>query len=193
MSASELGADAIGLNFYPPSPRAITVEQAPAIVADLPKSVTVVALFVNPDPALVDAVLALGIVDCLQFHGDENAAFCGQFNTPYVKAVRIQIGRDYHREISLFTDACAILLDSYIKSVRGGSGESFDWSIAARLVASSQQRVVLAGGLNALNVNQAITQVKPFGVDVSSGVETGAGIKDPEQLRLFFEGVNSVE
>ena len=91
MSASELGADAIGLNFYPPSPRAITVEQAPAIVADLPKSVTVVALFVNPDPALVDAVLALGIVDCLQFHGDENAAFCGQFNTPYVKAVRIQI------------------------------------------------------------------------------------------------------
>ena len=77
--------------------------------------------------------------------------------------------------------------------MRGGSGESFDWSIAARLVASSQQRVVLAGGLNALNVNQAITQVKPFGVDVSSGVETGAGIKDPEQLRLFFEGVNSVE
>jgi phosphoribosylanthranilate isomerase len=193
MSAVEHGADAIGLIFYPPSPRAVTLGQAQGIVAGLPESVTVVAVLVNPDLALVEAVLELGIVDCLQFHGEESAAFCEQFDTPYMKAIRVQEGMNLVSKTSEYTKACAILLDSYVKSVQGGSGESFNWSLAKSLVDSSQQKIVLAGGLSALNVKQAIMQVRPFGVDVVSGVESSPGHKDLEQLRLFFEGVNSVE
>jgi phosphoribosylanthranilate isomerase len=193
MLAVKCGADAIGLIFYPPSPRAVTLGQARGIVAGLPESVAVVAVLVNPDPALVEAVLELGIVDCLQFHGEESALFCEQFNMPYMKAIRVLEGMDLTSKISEYTNACAILLDSYVKHVQGGSGESFDWSLAKSLVDSSQQKIVLAGGLSALNVKQAIMQVRPFGVDVVSGVESSPGHKDLEQLCLFFEGVKSVK
>jgi phosphoribosylanthranilate isomerase len=184
MLAVKCGADAIGLIFYPPSPRAVTLGQARGIVAGLPESVAVVAVLVNPDPALVD---------CLQFHGEESALFCEQFNMPYMKAIRVLEGMDLTSKISEYTNACAILLDSYVKHVQGGSGESFDWSLAKSLVDSSQQKIVLAGGLSALNVKQAIMQVRPFGVDVVSGVESSPGHKDLEQLCLFFEGVKSVK
>ncbi len=190
-AACALGVDALGANFYPPSPRAIAVADVATIFADVPDSVLLTALFVNPERELVESVLATGCVDRLQFHGDEDPEFCASFGVPYYKALRVGGGLDIAAEITAHARAELILLDSFDKKAPGGTGKTFDWSIAKQIVEQSTQRIVLAGGLHPGNVAQAIEQVRPYGVDVSSGVESSLGIKSPEKLRTFVEGVGN--
>lgn len=187
-AAAALGINALGAVLYPPSSRAVDVERLADIFADIPSTVRRVALLVNPDRSLVDTVVSSGVVDLLQFHGDEDEQFCASFPVPYMKAIRVASEQQAAEEIAAFPSAEMILLDKFEKGVPGGTGKTFDWDIAARLVAESSSRVVLAGGLNPDNVTEAVRRVKPFGVDVSSGVETEPGIKGQALLEGFIEG-----
>ena len=184
-----LGADAIGLNFYPHSPRAVAVAQIHDILENLPVFTTVVGLLVNPSEAEVHAVLDTRLVDCLQFHGDETQEFCQSFGVPYLKAIRVKEFVQAKERLDEFGDCAAIILDTYVEGEPGGTGQQFDWSIADRLVAEFDKQIILAGGLDAANVGTALTNVKPYGVDVSSGVEAQPGIKDPAKLQDFFRAV----
>lgn len=183
--AIELGADALGLVFYPASPRAVTVEQAKEIVEVLPPFVSIVALFVDAEPEQVNECIAALPIDILQFHGDESPEYCEQFNLPYLKAIRM------HDEVNLlmlatsYSSASALLLDSYQPGVPGGTGQTFDWSMINKI----DKAIILAGGLTAENVAMAIKQVKPYAVDVSGGVEQAAGIKDQQKVRAFMQEV----
>lgn len=190
--AGSLGADAVGLVFYPRSKRALSIEAAVSIREALPAFVSAVGLFVNPTEAQVETVLKQLHLDCLQFHGEETPQFCASFGLPYMKAIRVREGLDVEREMARFTTSSAILLDSFDKNSAGGTGTSFDWEVAARAVSATQQRIVLAGGLDAQNVAAAIRQVQPYAVDVSSGVESAPGRKSPERMQAFFNEVNSV-
>ena len=190
--AGTLGADAVGLVFYPRSKRALSIEDAVSIRQALPTFVSAVGLFVNPTEAQVETVLKQLHLDCLQFHGDETPQFCASFGLPYMKAIRVRDGLDLEREMARFTTSSAILLDSFDEQSAGGTGTSFDWEVAARAVGGTQQRIVLAGGLDAQNVAAAIRQVQPYAVDVSSGVESAPGRKSPERMQTFFNEVNSV-
>nr|VFK21216.1 MAG: phosphoribosylanthranilate isomerase [Candidatus Kentron sp. LPFa]VFK34397.1 MAG: phosphoribosylanthranilate isomerase [Candidatus Kentron sp. LPFa] len=190
LTAARLGADAIGLVFYPPSPRSITIEKAHAIASALPPFVTLVALFVDPDHAFVEEVLSTLPIDLLQFHGEETPTDCEQYGCPYIKAARMREGMELSTWMERFRNARALLLDTYHKGARGGTGETFDW----RLVPSQRTLpIILAGGLNPNNVREAIRMVKPFAVDVSGGVESGKGIKDEDRMAEFIAAVNSYE
>ena len=196
LAAAELGADAIGLNFYPRSPRAISLDSMPAILTDLPAQVKVVALFVNPAAQQVQAVIDTGLVDILQFHGEEQADYCVSFGLPYMKALRVdkrQAGeRSLNPWIAEFESAELILLDSFDPAARGGTGKVFDWDLAQHVTPQIRAKLVLAGGLNPDNIQRAVSQVRPFGVDVSSGVEASPGQKDVQKMKMFIEGVRSV-
>jgi len=187
-AAAALGADALGAVLYPPSSRVVEVAQLASVFSGLPSTTRRVALFVNPERSLVDAVLATGVIDLLQFHGDEDEQFCASFPAPYMKAIRVASKSQAVEELRAFPSAEMMLLDSYQKNVPGGTGKTFDWNIAAELVRESNHRVVLAGGLEPENVAEAVRQVGPFGVDVSSGVETTPGIKGQALLEEFIEG-----
>lgn len=193
MAAAQLGADAIGVVLYAPSPRAIQVADIDEILANVDRvgKLRKVALFVDPDTELVEASLASGIIDLLQFHGNESQAFCSSFGVPYMKAIRVQSVEQAVNEIAEHETAEMILLDKYQKDVPGGTGKTFDWAMAAEIVETVKQRVVLAGGLNTENVREAIAQVNPFGVDISSGVEASHGIKDPDKMKAFIRAVKS--
>ncbi|MFA7593381.1 MAG: phosphoribosylanthranilate isomerase [Thiohalobacteraceae bacterium] len=188
--AAALGADAVGLVFYPQSPRAVTVGQARAIAAMLPPFVTRVGLFVDAAVTEVEAVLAQLPLDLLQFHGDEVEPYCVQFGLPYLKAVRMHPQRDVSTYISAYPSASGFLLDAYHPAVPGGSGEHFDWS---RVPAQRPAPIVLAGGLHPGNVIAAVRQVRPFAVDVSSGVEASKGVKDPAKMMEFIRGVQRAD
>lgn len=182
--ACALGADAIGLVFYPPSPRAVTVEQARLLVQDVPPFVTVTALFVNPTVAEVQAVLTqIPAISLLQFHGDESAAFCCQFGRAYIKAIPMRDDVDLAHQASVYHDALGLLVDTYKPGVPGGSGESFDWHRLPKLLGKP---LILAGGLTPDNVAEAIKQVGPYAVDVSGGVEASKGVKDSQKVRAFI-------
>jgi len=185
--AVRFGADAIGLVFYPPSPRSITIEQAHAIAAVLPPFVTLVALFVNPDQAFVKKVLHALPIDLLQFHGEEDPAHCEQYGRPYIKAVRMRPETRLSASMERFSSARALLLDTYRKGAQGGTGETFDWTLIPR---ERTLPLVLAGGLDPDNVREAIRMVKPFAVDVSGGVESAKGIKDADKMARFIAEVN---
>lgn len=187
--AARCGADAIGLVFYEASPRAINLEQAALIARSLPAFVTCVGLFVNPLPEEVNAVLRQVPIDCLQFHGDETGAFCEQFERPYIKAIRVAADTDINQVAGQFGLARAVLLDTFVKDIPGGTGQRFDWS---RIPADCPKPVILAGGLSAQNVAEAIRQVRPYAVDVSGGVEQHKGIKDQGKIRQFISEVNSI-
>jgi len=188
-AAIDAGADAIGLVFYEPSPRYVRIEQAKAIAALVPAFVSVVALFVNAEPEYVQEVLNNVRIDLLQFHGDEENDFCGQFQRPFIKAQRVRQASDVVASSLRFPDALGILLDSYKPGVPGGTGETFDWS----LIPESQTKpLILAGGLTPDNVASAIEQVQPFAVDVSGGVEQSKGIKDPAKIDAFLSEVYGV-
>lgn len=191
LAAAALGADALGVVLYPPSSRAVAVDQLAGIFAGVAPALSRVALLVNPDRSLVDAVVSTGVIDLLQFHGDEDEQFCASFPMPYMKAVRVASEQQGAHDMAAFPSAEMILLDSYRKGVPGGTGTTFDWDIAARLVSGSSARVVLAGGLQPDNVAEAVRRVKPFGVDVSSGVETEPGIKGQAMLEGFIEGAGN--
>jgi phosphoribosylanthranilate isomerase len=183
--AAKSGADAIGLVFYPPSPRAVSIAQARDVVADLAPFVSVVALFVDPTPELVLECLEALPIDIIQFHGDEPAMFCEQFGKPYIKAIRMKPGTELSALTEHYASAKALLLDAYQPGVPGGTGQTFDWS----MIADVDMPLILAGGLNADNVKQAIQQVRPFAVDVSGGVESEKGIKSHEKISAFMREV----
>ncbi len=185
----DAGSDAIGLVFYGPSPRAVTLEMAQKIVESVPAFVTVVALFVNPSVKEVRQVLEGVRIDLLQFHGDEESDFCSQFQRPYIKAIRVRQASDVVASSLRFPDALAFLLDSYKPGVPGGTGETFDWS----LIPDSPKPLILAGGLKPENVASAIEQVQPYAVDISGGVEAAKGIKDHSKINEFMKEVNRVD
>lgn len=184
--AAQLGADAIGLVFHAASPRFVEIERARRIVAALPPFITLVGLFRNEEPAQVRAVVASVPLHLLQFHGDEEPAACAAFGLPYIKAVPMGAGADVHDYERRFSTAQALLLDSHGGPTMGGSGQPFAWG---RIPSERHQPLILAGGLNADNIAAAIRQVRPYAVDVSSGVETAKGIKDAQLMRAFLRGV----
>ena len=186
LAAVRQGADAIGLVFYPPSPRAVSAEQANAITRVLPPFVTVVGLFVNATRQEIEQIRSATRLDLLQFHGDEEHADCTGHGLPYIKVIRMRPEVDLHQERERFPDAAGLLLDTYEKGKPGGTGVSFEWE---RIPADLASSIVLAGGLNADNVEQAIRQVHPYAVDVSGGVEREKGIKDSEKIAAFMRGV----
>ncbi len=184
--AIDAGCDAIGLVFYPPSPRAVTPARARDIVRGLPPFVTVVGLFVNAGRDAIAEVLATTRLDLLQFHGDETPEQCRGHGRPWIKALRMRDGLDLVRERERYGDAAALLLDTYRKGVPGGTGEAFDWD---RIPSELAGEIVLAGGLGPDNVEQAIRRVRPYAVDVSGGVEQEKGIKDRSKITAFMRGV----
>jgi phosphoribosylanthranilate isomerase len=195
-AAVAAGADAIGLVFYPPSPRAVTAEQAADIVAQTPAFVTTVGLFVDPTVEQVKGVLEQVHLDMLQFHGDEEEAFCCSFQRPFIKAIRMREGTDLVAEMKRWQRARGILVDAFVEGVPGGTGVAFDWSL---LPQASVVPLILAGGLTPDNITRAIEQARPFAVDVSGGVEQKdasgkslGGIKSADAIEQFMRGVASV-
>jgi len=186
LAAVEAGADALGFVFYEPSPRYIEPVKAAEIIAQLPPFVTTTALFVNEAAENVSAIAELTQIDLLQFHGDESPEYCNQFSRPYFKALRMSPGLDVNSEAKRYGGSKAILLDAYRAGVPGGTGEAFDWD---RIPTDLDKPLILAGGLDQENVNQAITQVHPFAVDVSGGVEKSKGLKDRSKITLFMKEV----
>lgn len=182
----EAGADAIGLVFYAPSPRAVTLAQAKEVVASIPAFVTVVGLFVNAEKSEIEKTITEVGIDLIQFHGDESPDFCRQFNRSYIKAVRVKADTNLIQYADEFFDAKALLLDAYAEGLPGGTGQSFDWNLIPNNLAKS---VILAGGLNAENVTQGIKAVQPYAVDVSGGVEVAKGIKDVYKIKRFMQQV----
>jgi phosphoribosylanthranilate isomerase len=188
-AAAQAGADAIGLVFYPPSPRFLSTERAVEIRDALPPFVQTVALFVNPDAAQVAQVIGRVKPAMLQFHGDETPEFCAHFGMPYVKAARVKAGVDLLEYLRPFSTAAAWLLDSFVAEY-GGVGERFDWSLAPQKL---ERPLILSGGLDVSNVGEAIRRLRPWGVDVSSGVESAKGVKDPARIAAFIAEVRNAD
>jgi len=188
--AVECGADAIGLVFYPHSPRAVTIEQAAVIAASVPPFVTVVALVVDEPAEQVRRIVEQVPIELLQFHGQESAAFCAQFQRPWIKAVRVREGVDITSLAVEYGNARGLLLDNWQDGVPGGTGRAFDWTLAPSDIPLP---IVLAGGLNDGNVGQAIARVRPAAVDVSGGVERAPGHKDPARIARFVAAVRAAD
>ena len=186
LAAVRCGADAIGLVFYPPSPRAVTLAQAQQIVSVLPPFVTVVGLFVNEQRIRLEELLRSVRIDLLQFHGDERASDCTGYGRPWIKAIRMREDIDLPGLEQGYAGAAGLLLDAYRAGVPGGTGESFDWE---RIPTEMTSRIILAGGLNPDNIESAVRQVRPYAVDVSGGIEASKGIKDAGKIAAFIEGV----
>lgn len=187
--AVDLGADALGFIFYPKSPRSIRVRDAANICNAVPPFVTKVGVFVDELEYEIERALSECLLTALQFHGDEPPGFCQKFAAKSIKAIRM---RD---ETSLRTaaeyDVDALLLDTYTESERGGTGKAFDWSLAVK-AKEIGPAIILSGGLTTANVQEAIRTVRPYAVDVSSGVEREPGRKDSEKLRRFIKQVKGV-
>lgn len=190
------GADAIGLVFFSKSPRNISIEQARDIAMAVGPFVTVVGLFVNETTAVINTVLETVPLQLLQFHGDEDAAFCEQFNRPYMKALRINAANSVEQSqqyllqaAQSFDSSNGLLIDSYNPNVAGGTGEQFNWDIFP--VTGLEKPIILAGGLTPNNAGAAIQQVKPYALDVSSGVESAPGVKDIEKVSAFIQAAKN--
>ncbi|KPK52114.1 MAG: N-(5'-phosphoribosyl)anthranilate isomerase [Thiotrichales bacterium SG8_50] len=187
LAAAENGADAIGLVFYEPSPRHISIKAAVSIASVVPPFVTRVGLFVDADVASIDSVLATGSIDLLQFHGNETPEDCQRYGLPYIKAVTMREGVNLPEIAERYAAAVGLLVDAYVPGLEGGSGQTFDWT---RIPANLGKPIILAGGLTPDNVAEAIRQVHPYAVDVSSGVESSKGIKDAARIAAFMREVN---
>ena len=185
--AAQLGVDAIGLVFYPPSPRNVSIEQAIEITNALPAFVSVVALFVNESVEKINQVLQQVNIDVIQFHGEESAEFCRGFNKPYVKAVRMRENTEVAKLAAEYYDSCGLLLDAYHADAKGGTGSCFDWDLIPK---HCELPIILAGGLDAQNARLAIQAVNPYALDVSSGVESAKGIKETAKIAAFLTEVN---
>ncbi len=190
LAAAHAGAHAIGLVFHPASPRFVSNARARAVIERLPPFVTVVGLFVDPEPDAVLRVLREVPLQVLQFHGDESADLCTSFGLPYLKACRVAPGRDLLQYAALHRCAKGLLLDAFVDGAYGGTGRSFDWSLIPR---DLPLPVVLAGGLDPANVGDAIRAVRPWAVDVSSGVERAKGIKDAVKIAAFMRGARDAD
>jgi phosphoribosylanthranilate isomerase len=200
-AAVRAGADAIGLVFVPGSPRNVTVEQAQGLACHVPAFVSVVGLFLDAPAARVDEVIARVPLDLLQFHGTESAEYCDRFGRRYIKAIGKTIGRatgkstgtprahDVHGAEKAWPDCAALLFDSHVPGELGGTGKPFDWDA----IGDVGKPVILAGGLNADNVREAVRRVRPWAVDVSSGVESSPGIKDAGKIRRFIRQAREID
>lgn len=187
--AVDAGADAIGLVFYPPSPRNVSFEQAAELAALLPPFITAVGLFVNPEPGFVDDALRRVPLQLLQFHGDETERECCRYGRPWIKAARVRPGVDLLEFAACHPGARGVLLDAFVDGY-GGGGKTFDWS----LIPSGLGRpLILSGGLDPDNVREAVRVVRPWAVDVSSGVESAKGIKDADKIAAFIAGVRDAD
>ena len=187
-AAVRLGVDALGLVFYAPSPRSVTAAQACAVADGLPPFVSMVGLFVNANDEDIEQVLMHVPLTLLQFHGDEPPEACRAHGLPYIKAVRVRSAADVHQAAARYPDAKALLLDAYLADVPGGTGQIFDWKLVPRDFAMP---LILAGGLTAENVADAIRQVQPYAVDVSGGVEERKGIKSTAKMAAFVRSVET--
>ncbi|WP_283744646.1 phosphoribosylanthranilate isomerase [Sideroxydans sp. CL21] len=190
LAAVSNGADALGLVFYEKSPRHVSLQQAAQLARAIPPFVTMVGLFVNPAVEYVREILAQIPLDMLQFHGEEEPEFCAQFGKPYLKAIRVRNGVDLIQCAARYSAARGLLLDAFIEGVQGGTGESFDWTLIPQ---GLPLPVILSGGLHTGNVAAAITQVRPYAVDVSSGVEAAKGIKDAAKIAAFINEVKRAD
>jgi phosphoribosylanthranilate isomerase len=184
--AADEGADAIGLVFFRDSPRALSPSAAAAIAASLPPFVAAVGLFVDATADEVKGILGEVNLDLLQFHGDESPEFCAAFGKPYMRAVRMEPGTDLLEYAHRFSGARALLLDAHVPGQPGGTGQTFDW---AGIQSDFPVPLVLSGGLTVENVGRAIREVRPWAVDVSSGVERSRGVKDPRKIVEFIRSV----
>lgn len=188
-AAVRAGSDAVGFVFYPPSPRALSPDRAAALVRRVEPFVTCVGLFVNAEPGSVRETLAAVPIDLLQFHGDEDAAYCKQFGKPYIKAARVRPGLDLLEFARAYPTARGLLLDAWVEAY-GGEGQSFDWSL---IPDNLPLPIILSGGLHAGNVGEAVKKVRPWAVDVSSGVESAKGIKDADKIAAFIAAVRTAD
>ncbi len=186
LTAVKHGADAIGLVFYAPSSRNVSIAQAQEIARQIPAFVSVVGLFVNAEASFVNKVISQVKINLLQFHGDETPEACSQFSLPFIKAIRVKADTNLIQCAIDFSAAKALLLDTYTEGLMGGTGHVFDWDLIPKQMAKP---VILAGGLTADNVAQAIQKVQPYAVDVSGGVEMSKGIKDTDKIAAFMQQV----
>ncbi|MEW5966653.1 MAG: phosphoribosylanthranilate isomerase [Pseudomonadota bacterium] len=182
-AACAAGADALGFVFYDKSPRHVTAEAASALLRELPPFVQSVGLFVNAEPAFIESVLKIAPLDLLQFHGDETPADCARHGRPYLKAIRVNPDTDLLKCAADFEAAQGLLLDAFVPGVPGGTGERFDWNL---IPPGLPKPVILSGGLDPGNVAEAVRTVRPWAVDVSSGVEVSKGIKDAQKIARFI-------
>jgi len=190
MAAARHGADAIGFIFWRPSSRNIEPERAGSIAAALPALVTAVCVFVNPTPGEVEAALQRLPAATLQFHGEESPDFCAHFGRPYIKAARMRPGLDLVEYFAPYGEAAAWLIDAFDERTHGGTGAPFDWNL---LPGGLARPWILSGGISAENVTGAVRRLRPWGVDVSSGVESAGGIKDAEKIAAFISGVRNAD
>lgn len=188
-AAVAAGADAIGFVFYPPSPRYVTPARAAQLAQRIPPFVDIVGLFVNEAPEAVSAACQAAPISLLQFHGDEDAAYCRQFSRPWLRAARVRPGLDLVEFARSFPDARGLLLDAFVEGY-GGGGHVFDWTL---IPPDLPGFLVLSGGLTAENVGDAIKRVRPVAVDVSSGVEMSKGIKDHDKMLAFVAAVRAAD
>ena len=186
--ASELGVDALGFVFFSESPRYIEPKKARAIINLLPSFILRVGLFVNAPKEQVLSAISESRVNMLQFHGDEDENFCNQFNLPYIKAISFKDGINLLEYCQQFASSSAILIDTYSQKMRGGTGKTFNWDLIPKQLPLP---LIIAGGLDSKNVSSLIDSVKPYGVDVSGGVELDKGIKDHNMMKNFVLGVNN--
>ncbi|SFW21930.1 phosphoribosylanthranilate isomerase [Nitrosovibrio sp. Nv17] len=190
LAAVREGADAIGFVFWERSARCVTPARAMEIAAALPPFVSTVGVYVDPDAGWVEETAAVAGLGLLQFHGEESPEFCRGFSRPYIKAVRVRPGVDLLQYASRHAGARGLLLDTYVRDEPGGTGHAFDWDLIPQ---GMTLPVILSGGLHAGNVAAAIQRIRPWGVDVSSGVEAERGIKDTEKIAAFMRGVRASE
>ncbi|MDE2366432.1 MAG: phosphoribosylanthranilate isomerase [Betaproteobacteria bacterium] len=190
LAAVHHGASAIGFVFWRQSARYVTPEKAREIVAVLPPFITAVGVYVDPDPAWVEETSSVAGLNLLQFHGNEPEDFCRQFFLPYIKAVRVRAGIDLLQYATRYGGARGLLADTYVEGEPGGTGSAFDWNLIPR---DLPLPLILSGGLRPDNVLEAIRRIRPWAVDVSSGVETAKGIKDAEKIAVFMQGVRASE
>ena len=188
IAAAQAGADAIGFVFDPKSPRHIHPDQALKIARALPPFITIVGLFVNAAPDTIEGVLSHVPLDLIQFHGNEKPEQCRRYHRSYIKAIHMKPDVDAREMARLYGDAAGLLLDTYVADAAGGSGQAFDWN---RIPQDLDKPVILAGGLTPENVAEAVRKVRPFAVDVSSGVEQSKGIKDANKISAFIEEVKN--
>jgi phosphoribosylanthranilate isomerase len=188
-AAVAAGADAIGFVFYPPSPRYLTPQRAAELARRIPPFVDVVGLFVNAEADAVRAACNALPINLLQFHGDEDAAYCRQFARPYLRAARVRPGLDLVEFARSFPDARGLLLDAFVEGY-GGGGHVFDWTL---IPPDLPGFLVLSGGLTAANVGEAVQRVRPVAVDVSSGVEMSKGIKDHSKIAAFVAALRKAD
>jgi len=187
--AIDTGADAIGLVFYEKSPRYVAINSAKYIIKNASPFINFIGLFVDANESYVRKVLDRVAIDTLQFHGQESEQACAMYNRPYIKAIRMAEDINLYEQCEKYSSASGLLLDTYVKDVPGGTGLSFDWD---RIPNDLNKPIILAGGLDETNVKSAISQVRPYAVDVSGGVEIEKGIKDPVKIKNFIsEAMNA--